>query len=231
MKKRIFLLSCLLFIGCTQKPTFHQPEVVVLSPTEQISVQKNNVTKSLLINVPFSSQAPFAIWDPLHEEACEEMSLLMLHHYLEGKALTKEVAEEELQKLIQWEESNGYLPDISIEDLALVTEKYFGYDTKILADITEDVLRNSLREGNPVIIPAAGRLLKNPFFSGEGPYYHMLVVTGFTDDGFVTNDPGTKRGKQYFYPTKTFMNAIHNWTGVKEEIEQGRKVGLVVVKR
>ena len=51
--------------------------------------------------------------------------------------------------------------------------------------------------GVPVLLPAAGRLLRNPYFSGQGPLYHMLVVKGYTRDGkIITDDPGTRLAAQ-----------------------------------
>ena len=57
-------------------------------------------------------------------------------------------------------------------------------------DITKE-----LSEGRIVIVPTAGRLLKNPHFTASGPLYHMLVIKGFDDakHTFITNDPGTRR--------------------------------------
>ena len=37
------------------------------------------------IAVPFTSQAPYAIWDPLHDDACEEASLIMLDAFYKNK--------------------------------------------------------------------------------------------------------------------------------------------------
>ena len=36
---------------------------------------------SLLLEVPFTSQAPFGNWDEPYQEACEEAVMLMLMHY------------------------------------------------------------------------------------------------------------------------------------------------------
>jgi hypothetical protein len=48
--------------------------------------------------------------------------------------------------------------------------------------------------------------------------------------GFITNEPGTKRSENYWYSTDIFMNALHDWTGAKEEIATGAKTALVVEK-
>jgi hypothetical protein len=76
----IAVLLSTLMIACTQKPAFEMPSVII----EHASVSQDSEKlqpPSLLINVPFSPQAPFAVWNPLHEEACEEMALIMVHHY------------------------------------------------------------------------------------------------------------------------------------------------------
>lgn len=192
-------------------------------------MQASSVTpSSLLINVPFAPQAPFANWDALHEEACEEMALIMVKHYLDGTPLSLEDAESEVQAMIAWERENGYADDVNTTELAEIATAHYGLRTRIMTDVTAASLRAELAQGNPVIIPAGGRLLKNPYFSGEGPFYHMLVVTGYDARGFITNDPGTKRGENYWYATDVLMNALHDWTGVKEEIEQGAKNALVI---
>ena len=80
---------------------------------------------------------------------------------------------------------------------------------------------HEIAKGNPVIIPAAGRDLDNPYYSGDGPWYHMLLVTGYDKKYFITNDPGTRQGLDYKYKHKKLVNAIHDWTGVKEEIRSG----------
>ena len=184
--------------------------------------------ESLLINVPFSPQSPFANWDVIHEDACEEMSLILVHHYLERTPINRTQAEEELQALIVWEHEHGYGDDVTALQLGEIARDVYGYRFRILKEPTVSMLRQELSKGNPVIVPAAGRRLENPYFSGAGPWYHMLVVTGYNETGFITNDVGTKRGENYWYPTNILMSAIHDWTGVKEEIEKGPKTALVI---
>lgn len=186
------------------------------------------------LNVPFAPQAPFANWDALHEEACEEAAILMVAHYLSGTPLTPKIAEQEILDLVAWETERGYGQDVTTAQMTDIATEKFGLRARVSTDVTSDAIKEELVAGNPVIIPAAGRDLGNPYFSGDGPWYHALVIIGFesgwTGDWFIVNDPGTKRGHRYSYRVETLMNAIHDWTGVKEEIRTGRKAMVILEK-
>ena len=188
------------------------------------------IPNKIKIEVPFSPQAPDANWDAPYQEACEEMSVMMVYHFLNGSDLSKEQADKELLELVEWEETNGYLEDVDTEELAKIAEQYYKVRTNILYNLNVEDLKRTLAAGNPIIVPAAGRQLGNPYFSGEGPWYHMLVLTGYDRDEFITNDPGTRRGEDYKYKYDVLLNAVHDWTGVKEEIATGQKVALVLFK-
>jgi hypothetical protein len=92
-------------------------------------------------------------------------------------------------------------------------------------------LKKMLAQGKPVIIPAAGKELQNPYFSGSGPWYHMLVVTGYDRTYFYTNDVGTGHGERYPYPQQMLIDTIHDWAGKDELIGQGRKVMMTLEQR
>lgn len=237
------LIAAAVLIGCTQKPVFDPPDVIIDRPRETLGSSSAAVSRqtisgsvsssrpeSLLIQVPFSPQAPFAVWDALHEEACEEMTLIMVHHYLTGTPLSFADAEKELQQMVAWESAHGYGVDVSVAELGAIANSIYGYNFRILNDVSAESLRRELAAGNPVIIPAYGRALGNPYFSGEGPFYHTLVVTGYNSDGFITNDPGTKRGEQYWYASDVLISALHDWIGVKEKTPLGPKNALVIEK-
>jgi len=155
----------------------------------------------------------------------------MVHNFFENKDMNPESANSELLSLLRWESKNQYPEDVTIQELAEISVTYFDYLAAIVVNPSIDDLKNSIDEGNPIIVPAAGRKLDNPYFSGEGPWYHMLVITGYTDTHFITNDPGTRRGEGYEYEFDTLLNSIHNWTGVKEEIENGDNLVLVLSKK
>ena len=197
---------------------------------EQTSNNKEVFPSKYLLDVPFAPQAPFAYWDQLHEEACEEASLILIDYYWQKKTINPDLMEKEIIDLVKWEEQNGYKQDVTIEELAKIAKDKYGYKAKVDYEVTKDKIKQYISEGKPVIAPMQGQDLKNPFYKQPGPPYHMLVIIGFDKDEFITNDVGTKRGKGYRYSSSVLINAIHNWTWSKETVREGRKVLLIVEK-
>ncbi len=56
----------------------------------------------------------------------------------------------------------------------------------------------------------------------------MIVIIGYDEENFITNDPGTVRGEEYAYNQDLIMDAIHDWNGGKQTILSGQKALLVV---
>ena len=112
------------------------------------------------------------------------------------------------------------------EQTAAVIETYYYLSPEVILNPTTEDLMTALAAGYPVIIPVAGRLLGNPNFTGEGPLYHVLVIKGYTEKGFITNDPGTRNGADYFYTFDVIMNAIHDWNG--GDVLNGQKIMIIV---
>ena len=184
-------------------------------------------TAKVYIDVPFLVQAPSANWDSLHEEACEEASLIMVKHYLDKTAFEGN-GDPEILKLVNYESQQNYLPDTTIAEVAKIAQSYYQLNSaRVETEVTIDKIKQELAAGKPVIIPAAGQELGNPYFTPPGPPYHMLVIKGYDDQGFITNDPGTRQGKDFRYSYSTLYNAIHDWTGDKATIQTGQKSYLV----
>lgn len=183
--------------------------------------------ESAIVKVPFLAQAPFANWDPLHEEACEETSLIMVSHYFnKSKIKDKEQGEQEILSLIDYENKNGYGPSVTLKQLQEIANSYFGLkNSRIVKDVTKENIEKEIAKGKPVIIPAAGKILPNPNFRNGGPNYHMLIIKGYNSQYFITNDPGTKNGEGYKYKFNDLINAIHDWNS--ENILNGEKAYLV----
>lgn len=186
----------------------------------------------ILLAVPFTSQAPLQDWSAPYNEACEEAALLMVEYFLRDSSLSVATANREILDLVDWETRNGYAVDATIKEVSAFARSYFGRPTAIYSgsEVTIENIKRLLAAGLPVIIPAAGQLLGNPHFTGAGPPYHMLVVTGYKNGVFVTNDPGTKFGENYKYNTTTLDQAIHDWYGSKDNVLEGPRAILVVGK-
>jgi len=190
--------------------------------------------------VPFQSQAPHANWDMPYQEACEEACLIMADAYFAGRALSVDDMDDAIKKLIDWEiKEFGYYEDTTAQEVALIVQGYFGLSAKIDYNVTVDNIKKIISQNKLIIIPAAGRILPNPYFTGEGPLYHMLVIRGYTDEYFITNDPGTKRGEEFLYKYDDLINAIHDWPndhgGYKDNVSEddmlsGDKLMIVVDK-
>lgn len=189
----------------------------------------NSIPSSYLIkNFPFQDQAPLGNWDALHEESCEEASLILVKFWQQGKQINAQTMEAEIQKMVAWETSHGYAQDVTIQQVAQIAKDYYGMDEPTPEyDITIADIKKAVAGNHPVIIPAAGQLLGNPYFTPPGPVYHMMVVIGYNGNTIIVQDVGTRRGDHYQYNQEILMNAIHDWPGSKENIQQGRKAILV----
>ncbi len=201
----------------------------IKAPAGNISPEKN-IPDKISISVPFTSQAPFANWDELHEEACEEASLVMLKYYLGKKSLTPEITEGEIQRMVDFEIKNyGDYRDSNAEEIVKLAEDFYGIrNLKVIYDFQKEDLKKYLVRGEPIIVPAAGRLLGNPNFTAPGPLYHNLVLIGYSGNTIITNDPGTRKGQGYTYNIDVLYNAIHDFPGKPENITQGRKAMIVL---
>ncbi len=179
------------------------------------------------LKVPFTSQAPLLIWDAIHEDACEEASLIMVKHFLNDTVFnSKEETDSEINSIISYEQQNGYDPSITLSRLNRLTADLLDLKTgQVKTASTVNDIKKELADGHPVIVGAAGKILFNPNFKNGGPNYHMIVITGYDETGFVTNDPGTRLGENYQYDYGILFNAIHDYDS--ENILNGGKKYLV----
>ena len=200
------------------------------------TVLKVEVPTKLDLAVPFVSQAPLRNWAMPYQEACEEASMLSVAKYFKGGDIDNLSINTELLKLINWEEENGYKIDVDAAETVQILQNYFGLKSQLTEIVTVDIIKYELAQGHLIIIPTAGRMLKNPYFTGAGPIYHMLVIRGYDSNDFITNDVGTNtKGEKFKYKYQTIIDSIHDWNHslaeegmTDEEMAMGRKVMIVV---
>lgn len=165
--------------------------------------------------VPFTSQAPHGNWDLPYQEACEEASIYMVAQYYDGAGegpLNPDETDKVLRELVAFQlDFLGEYLDTNAAQTVEVLDAFLGYRGYVVENPSVQQIKAEIAAGRPVIVPAAGKKLKNQFFTGDGPLYHMFVLRGYTEDKFITNDPGTRRGENYLYDIDLIMDANGDW--------------------
>jgi len=196
------------------------------------------ITKTILLDVPFAGQAPFGDWkDERQQDGCEEASAIMAMLWAKGQTgITKDYALSKIHEISAFEEKNydTFHDTGAKETLERIINDYYKYDkAEVKYDITLNGLKAELAKGNLIIVPANGRELKNPNYTAPGPERHMLVVKGYDPKTreFITNDPGTRKGENYRYNEELFFNAIRDYLcGYHVPITETHK-NVIVVKK
>ena len=187
-----------------------------------------NIPKSINLPVPFTSQAPEKNWDQPWQDACEEAAVLMLDAYYKGYDLSPLFVRDEILKMVSWEEELGWENSISIKKVKKLTEEFqvSGFKFQIIENPTIKQIKESVAKGHPVLAVAYGKDLPNPYFRNGGPEYHALIIRGYTEDSFITNDPGTQFGENFVYKYEELMNAVRDWND--GDVENGQRVVMVL---
>ncbi len=195
-----------------EPPPALDPDNSRATPLQPTTAEIATLPESFNLAVPFTSQAPFGVWDVFHEETCEEASFLMAHAFYEGvTSFDPNEADAVFYDMFAVQNQMGFGYSIDAAQSAAFVNKYYEQEVTIYNDPSPELIKSLVASGKPVIVPAAGRELGNPFFTGEGPLYHMLVIRGYTETTFITNDPGTRHGQNYVYDIDVFMAAIGDW--------------------
>jgi hypothetical protein len=210
---------------------------VVFNPRPTPTTPPTKTPYIVLLEVPFTSQAPLGQWsDPVYQNACEEASILMTDLWINGtKSISVQDATTEIKNLADFEDKRfGTFYDLSTPDTVQLMKEYYHYNkVEVKTNITADDIIQELLNGNIVIVPMNGQELHNPYYTGQGPAEHKILVKGydFKTDKFITNDCGTRHGESYRYPKDVFFNAIREYpTGNQEPITSIVKIMVVVSK-
>lgn len=88
----------------------------------------------------------------------------------------------------------------------------------MVTDPSLDTIKAELAANHPIIAPVYAPLLNNPDYTNPGPTYHVIVITGYDDvrGEFITNDPGTDKGKNNRYPYAMLLTAVHDYLANKD---------------
>lgn len=217
----------------------HMEEVsknIVPSETLPPQPKEKNIVFAKPYDMPFVPQAPDGNWkNPLYQDGCEEASILLSVRFLEGKTLSVEAMKSEMRTLAAYlEKQYGTSRDLSLSDAMMVLREYFNLrDIEYYEVITKEDIRMELRKGNILLVQTDGRALRNPHYTAPGPERHMLVAIGYDEktDEVITNDPGTKFGKNYRYSLDRLFEAIQEYpTGDHLPIPKPAKKSMIVFR-
>lgn len=197
------------------------------------SFQKSNKLPSeLVLAIPFTSQAPNGNWD--RNEDCEETSVTMANAFLSGtqtKLLDADSAAASIKHLRDWENSNiGYNLNTGVDATEAMAKGGFGLKVEQINNYSADDLKKALVDNKVVLLSINARQLNNPKYLDNGPLYHMIVVRGWTDNGFVVNDPGTTEGNGNTYTFDVLKNAAADWNQNTKTMDPNRKIALILSK-
>jgi hypothetical protein len=214
-------------------PSSTEPAPTGTPPTTEEQPTSTRPT-SFNLEVPFTTQAPFANWDQPFQDACEEAAVLTVYHYWEDKPFTPEVARDEILAFVALENEQlgsptAYVSTDAATTASMAEKMWLTYKTRVIYDWTIDDVEREIAAGRPVVGFFAGKELKNPNFKNGGPEYHALVIKGYTEDSFITNDVGTRRGADYVYTKQTLLDASHDWNN--GDVLNGRSAVLILEKR
>lgn len=215
--------------------------------TTQKPAPSNNETKTseettkpasyVLLEVPFTSQAPTGNWDDARQQdGCEEASLVMAWAWVIGqKSIIPSEAEKTIIDMSEFEHDQyGNYLDLNAQDTVKLMKDYYKHEkVSFVLDITIEDIKDALRAGKLVIVPANGKRLNNPNFTNGGPQTHMFVIKGFDDSKkqFITNDPGTRRGNNYVYSYDTVADAMVNYPTGYHEDQTGQPTAMILVEK
>lgn len=212
------------------------------TPEPQLNDTKMGATplpKLVHHKVDFAAQAPFGDWkDKRQAYGCEETSVIMALHWARAtdnqrEALTKNEAMEEIVASSDYQQKYfGYFEDTSAKDtLERIIKDYFKYDKATLAyDININDIKKELADNRLVIVPVNGSILKNPYYKVP---YHMILIIGYDDktQEFITNDPGTRHGKDLRYSYEVMSRALSDYTSSNGKATLENRTAMIVVSK
>jgi len=211
-------------------PTTDTPPLIINEMPAASSQQPAvNIPNSINHEVIFFPQAPDGNRNLPRQEACEEASIALANYFIKGKTLTRDQFRADLLAMVdrQMEMFGDYIHTSVAQTKELYLD-FYGGDAYIVDNPSIEEMKSILAQWHIIIAPFAGRKLGNPHYSAQGPWYHMLVIRGYDQTHFYTNDVWTSRGENFGYTHATIMDALHDLN--MNDINQGAKRILVIVE-
>lgn len=180
------------------------------------------------IPVPFTSQAPYGNWAEPWQNACEEATIAMVDAYYTNDNFSSPAhARDEILHIFDLKEQMfGYSLDETVDVMTAIINTHLSWHAYTVDNPSIAQIKAEIDAKRPVILPASGVELSNPFFHSD-PNYHTVVITGYDDDTreFITHEPGTQHGLDFRYSYDKIIASMHdflpNW-----RTPEGKKVTI-----
>lgn len=218
MRKYIFLLLIFVFFcnGCmavdkSREVTRKQSPNKENANQDFEKKEKKELPTNFFLDVPFVMQAPFANWDE-HNESCEEAGLLLANYFYRNEKLSKDTANEELKEMVAFQKNNyGAELDIYAMEMAKLATDFYGYDEPRVFKATKQSIVQEIVSGNPVIVPTTAAFLKPEKNDYPEMGYHVVVIVGYDETGYIVHDPGTYTGENTHYSYLVMEKAMADY--------------------
>ena len=206
-------------------------EFNTFSPTLSPVILPTSAPASVILEVPYVSEAPSGNFSGPWKNACEEASITMVEkYYLGEKSVSIREAEDFMAMLFDKEDVlYGSNKNTDAAQTAAIINNYASYNAVVITDPKIEEIKEELEQNRPVISLHRGFDLQNenirfaPILSS----YHMMVIIGYDDETreFVTNDPGdfvAGAGRRYGYDL--FMASLHDYDYATKKAEGPARV-------
>jgi hypothetical protein len=186
----------------------------------------------VLLQVPFTTQAPLNNWDK-HQESCEAATLTMLVAYWQHNGsvvLDPRAADASINQIDSWKSQ----PDLNVTMMGQLAEQHFNMTYQVVPNDPK-VIAEQLAAGRPLIAEVRTHALGNSRYPGYSSHYeqngwsvpHFILVIGYDATGVWLNDPGISWGRGYHISYAQLAHAIDSLDQHHPALNQGQ-VLLVV---
>jgi hypothetical protein len=186
----------------------------------------------ILLQVPFTTQAPLNNWAQ-HQESCEAATLTMLLSYWRqdrSVVIDARSADSAIAQIDAWKPQ----PDLTNTMLGDLAQLHFGYSYRIVPNDPK-VIAEQLAAGRPLIAEVRTHGLGNTHYPGYTSHYeqtgwsvpHFVLIIGYDSTGVWLNDPGISWGRGYHISYNQLTHAIDDLDQHHPILSQGQVLLLI----
>lgn len=194
----------------------------------------DSAPSSVLLDVPFSTQAPMGEWkDPRQLDGCEEASLVMALMWAQNTKFSPEQIRGYITNMSDYEQYfYGYYKDSSADDTAKLMVNYFGYpNIDVRHNISVADIKAALNANQLVITPINPRIISTTLYN-KYTINHTVVVVGYDEANIIIHDPLHDWGSNIRVPQATFEKSLADYhSGQNHVATKLRSKDMIVISK